>query len=286
MLYAVISKHEDPKRPFIKTKAVTTQTFQVLLADRPQTLSIDVIVSSGGDVQVNARSEESPGGRSVVLDVRSVGPESPAVASSPSTPPDRSLGTYPPHRYAVASSSSALASSIPPQMEDPVPQNHLRSSLTVEDEINEQAVPPPAYSRYEAADTARTPPAVPASRAPHVREPIVYTVHREPHDSDSSYPLIGAADHPNTPEPFPLPILPTIRELYEAMQRGEFVPQILADDSEPPGLPLNYSGRRRRYEEYSEDNEDEDEEEEERYARRTRSRASWGPLDFLRPGRS
>ncbi|KAJ7142415.1 hypothetical protein C8R44DRAFT_865759 [Mycena epipterygia] len=149
------------------------------------------------------------------------------------------------------------------------PRTHSSPTPTTTTGTNEERdIAPPAYSQYEPLNVGvqAIPPPVLAPRAP---SSIVY---RAP--GVIVYPPINGP--PRLPPP--PPIRPVLRTLYEAMQRGEFVPEIIIEEHEQPTFPLNLSGRRRKYEEDSDD--EEEDEEEERYAKR--SRVSWGPLNFLR----
>ncbi|KAJ7473265.1 hypothetical protein FB451DRAFT_1558538 [Mycena latifolia] len=239
-----------------------SQNFRISLDDSPQNLSIDVIVSSGGDIQLDVRSQDSITGRSRILDVRALGTGSRSAVTAPHTlqssaiasssrlaPPTQQLQTHETNARPQQMASTSLP---PPHSSPGVPERIY----------DEQDIPPPAY---EPPNGQASPPSAPEDGVPHSPAPIVYGE-------------AGPIEFEPRPRPPPPPIRPILRELYEAMQRGEFVPQILVDETEQPTFPLNLSGRRRRHEESSDD--EEEDEAEERYAKR--NRVSWGPLDFLR----
>ncbi|KAJ7670461.1 hypothetical protein B0H17DRAFT_1141816 [Mycena rosella] len=257
-----------------------SRSFCISLDDGPQTLSIDVTVLDAGDVHLDVRSEDLSTGRSRVLDVRILGP---ASESGSQVATINAATVHTPHRSATAS-SSRVAPAMPPLHvqgrelnTEPQPTasiSRLSPLPAPAPTITQQALPPPPYSQSR---QPTTPPVAPDHPTPNVQPPLdigTPMVYRAPGTLTHHPP-----DAPRVPSP---PPLRTWRDLAEAMQRGEFVPQILPDEPEEEELPLNL-GRCRRNGEYSDD-ENEDEEDRERYAKR--SRVSWGPLEFLRPGRS
>ncbi|KAJ7851858.1 hypothetical protein B0H13DRAFT_1904888 [Mycena leptocephala] len=149
--------------------------------------------------------------------------------------------------------------------ERPLGYTHIdwtpRDTRPIRDGRDDHHAPPPPYSRFPTTTAAHTIPTAPDSlpRGP---------AHRQ-------CALPPRPPHARQPPPRHL------RDMYEAMQRGEFVPAVIVEpEPEQPTLPVDSNGRRRRRRYEEEDDEDSDEEDR-RSAKR--SRISWGPLDFLRP---
>ncbi|KAJ6537263.1 hypothetical protein DFH09DRAFT_1283642 [Mycena vulgaris] len=116
------------------------RNFCISLDDVPQTLMIDVIVSSEGEIQLDARSKDPLTGRRTILDVRT-------------------LGAIP-----VASSRVADTST-----------SHTHPRPTVANRIHDEpAVPPPAYSRYTPLNAQPIPPSDPEPHLPQVPAPLVH----------------------------------------------------------------------------------------------------------------
>ncbi|KAJ7436690.1 hypothetical protein FB451DRAFT_1417304 [Mycena latifolia] len=225
-----------------QTTRTISQNFRISLDDSSQTLSVDVIVSNGGDIQLDVRD------RATKTSI-SVGRRYLHLVHDPHTPLCRGI------IFKSGSTDTAV--------------EYARIKPPVTARINDECdIPPPAYAQYEPPNAPTPPPPAPEPLVPPVPDSIVY---RE------TGPIEFDPNQHRSRLSSPPPIRPILRELYEAMQRGDFVPQIVVDEPEQPTFPLNLSGRRRRYEEYSDD-EDEDEDEE-RYAKRNRasSRLSKSP---------
>ncbi|KAJ7610678.1 hypothetical protein DFH06DRAFT_1146641 [Mycena polygramma] len=280
------------------------QTFRVSMDNEsvaPQTISFDLIVSREGEISIDVRqvassllSETSVSGRSRTIEIV-VGSGS-AIATV-SAPPRLNNSHAP-----IASSSTAplaparnTASIVLPlrttpsrsHNQDELPANPVQAPSTspttrrgepapnTEPPSTTHATPtesidnedPPPYSHYPPARPEDLIPHPPAPR-PQVLPRIVQRTRLYP-PGPIYAPYIAA----------PLPPMPRIRDLYDAMQRGEFVPQILpVEDGEAPELPWGGSRARRTRGRY--DDSEDDDSEDERPAKR--SRVSWGPFDFLR----
>ncbi|KAJ7127583.1 hypothetical protein C8R43DRAFT_957785 [Mycena crocata] len=238
-----------------RTRTRTTQNFRISVTNAdsaPQTLSLDIIVSSQGPIRLDVRLEDptpAQGVRTVHVSPRST-PESPPSVTAPiATSPAQNL-------LSVDTSTTG-----PSLTSDPSDQNAARSrrvSHPIRGTNDHYNIPPPAYSRR--------------------------TTHAQTLLQDAPIPVAYAGPEPPSRLPPPPPIRPILRDLYEAMQRGEFVPAVFIDEPEELTFPLSSSGRRRRHGEEELD-EGESDGEEERYAKRSRIQSSWGPLDFLRPWR-
>ncbi|KAJ6467512.1 hypothetical protein C8R47DRAFT_1152537 [Mycena vitilis] len=290
-----------------RTVLNSQQTFSVSMDNdsesiAPQTISFGLIVSREGEISIDVGSETSIYGRRTIEIVVGSGSATvticplprlnnslvPIASSStvtvplvpaPTTATSSSLPTVMPLRTSTyrshnhndltlvpvqaPSTSPTTRRSEPTPNAAPVPST--ASATPVESVENED---PPPYSRY--------PPATREDLIPHPPAPPPQVLPRIVHRTRVYSP--GPAHAPYVAAP--LPPVPRIRDLCDAMQRGEFVPQILPVEEEGP-LELPWGGfrARRRGRDYEDEDDDS---EDERPAKRSRVSSRWCPFNILR----
>ncbi|KAJ7500637.1 hypothetical protein B0H11DRAFT_2189471 [Mycena galericulata] len=247
---------------------MTTQTFRISLNnnDVPGTLSLDVIVSSRGEIRLAVRTETAGDDVTVQPEIPSTNRDNEDTGSrghESSSIPGSSVSVLPPQ---YTGGCSSILQDAQPVAYTTRTISHSTPIVTLSTNTEQDILP--AYSRYTHSAEM-----VPPSASGPPSEAIIHRV-----AGQSIHPPCSGPRFPPPP-----PIRPVLRDLYEAMQRGEFIPAILIEEPEQPSMPLNLSGRQRKRSsrdyEYESDGEESDDEEE-RYMKR--SRRSWGPLDFLR----